>query len=90
LAKALAPYKDTKKGMKRSQEEIRNLLVETRTELKNNLNNLYGFGDALMRVGHLVYLIWEEPWYSKFESLRSTFVVTAYPFEHLDQVLPSG
>lgn len=108
--KALAPYKDTKKGMKRSQEEIRNILVETRTELKNNLNNLYGFGDALMRVEHMVYLIWEEPWlilvskslliacaksillhvrYSPSPSLNLLFmfVVTAYLFEHLDQVL---
>ncbi|GFH56483.1 hypothetical protein CTEN210_12959 [Chaetoceros tenuissimus] len=109
-------YKDTKKDVKKSEKEIKNLTgkkkKETRAELKSNFDqvlDLDGFGEALVRVGHMICLgrtlidtgitlpthclfevntsareIFSK---SKFESLRSTFVVTAYPFEHLEQVL---
>lgn len=109
-------YQDIKKDAKKTEKEIKNLngrsVKETRAELKSNydfLQNLDGFGDALMRVGHMVCMgrtlidiDINEPTHSfsevntsarevfsksKFESLQSTFEVTAFPFEHLEQVL---
>lgn len=109
-------YQDIKKDAKKTEKEIKNLIgrsvKETRAELKSNydhLQNLDGFGDALLRVGRMVCMGRTlidtdiiEPTHcsfelntparevfskSKFESLQSTFVVTAFPFEHLEQVL---